>query len=306
MKRKMLLICIICLPIIGQAQVLKVGSIKKIDLPNGPTKSVVGLSPVGDYILLSTASNNGLVKFDLSTGKTQELTSGKGTGFNVKISNDGKQILYPESSYSKNNLRRVSLNAIDLSTGKTQQLVKPSRNLQGYSIGGATVSVVKDNKQQLTRLQPNAIKRFEMPTLSIKNRQLLITKGGKTQVFSPNGKQFSYIWPSVSPDGTKALYYVCGVGAFVCDMNGSNLKSLGTLRAPRWYNNDVIIGMNDQDDGEYVYASSIVAKSLSGQEQVLTDDSVIAMYPYATLKGDKIVFSTPAGEAYMIDININN
>ena len=64
--------------------------------------------------------------------------------------------------------------------------------------------------------------------------------------------------------------------------------------------------MNDQDDGEYVYASSIVAKSLSGQEQVLTDDSVIAMYPYATLKGDKIVFSTPAGEAYMIDINNNN
>lgn len=88
----MLLICFICLPFIGQAQVLKVGSMKKIDLPNGPTKSVVGLSPVGDYILLSTASNNGLVKFDLSTGKTQELTSGKGTGFNVKISNDGKQI----------------------------------------------------------------------------------------------------------------------------------------------------------------------------------------------------------------------
>ena len=76
----MLLICIICLPFIGQAQVLKVGSMKKIDLPNGPTKTVVGLSPVGDYILLSTASNNGLVKFDLSTGKTQELTSEKGTG----------------------------------------------------------------------------------------------------------------------------------------------------------------------------------------------------------------------------------
>lgn len=303
MKKNALLICLLCLPFIGHAQVLDVGSIEKINIPSGPVNTVVAVSPTGNYVLLSTSSNDGLVKYDFNTGKTQMLTTGTGSGFDVRISNDGNKILYRESSFSKNHLRHVSLNAIDLSTGKTKQLIKPSRNLQGYSLREGIVSVVNKNKQTLARLNSKAVKRFETPTLSIQNRQLMITRNGKTSVFSPNGRQFSYIWPSVSPDGGKALYYVCGVGAFVCDIDGANLKSLGGLRAPRWYNNDIIIGMNDQDDGEYIFSSSIIAKSLNGQEQVLTDDSVIAMYPYATLKGDKIVFSTPAGEAYTININ---
>ena len=75
------------------------------------------------------------------------------------------------------------------------------------------------------------------------------------------------------------------------------------MRAPQWYGNDVVIGMNDVDNGEMILSSSIVATTLSGQQQVLTDASVVAMYPYTSLNGGKIAFSTPAGEAYIININ---
>ena len=49
-------------------------------------------------------------------------------------------------------------------------------------------------------------------------------------------------------------------------------------------------------------SSSIVAATLYGVRQTLTDNSVIAMYPYTN--GEKIAFSTANGEAYVININL--
>ena len=96
------------------------------------------------------------------------------------------------------------------------------------------------------------------------------------------------------------LFYVSGVGAYVCNLNGSNLQYLGhNVRAPKWYNDNIVIGMNDRDNGEIVISSEIVAVSLSGQTQVLTS-GINAMYPYPC--NGKIVCSGLAGETYMINI----
>ena len=72
------------------------------------------------------------------------------------------------------------------------------------------------------------------------------------------------------------------------------------MRAPVWYDNNTIVGMMDLDDGEFIYASTIVAATLDGKTQTLTGDDIIAMYPHAT--NGKIAFSTPAGEAYIIRV----
>lgn len=280
----------------GFAQVLNVASVNKVPIPANPNAKVAGISPNGDYLLLSTSTNVGLTKFDLKTNESKVLTNARGAGFNAQISSDGASVIYREDSYTANHLRMERLNSVNVESGAVANIVAPTRNLQGYAIEGTTVAAV--NKGKLA-----AKSKVSVPVLSINNRQLMITRNGKTSVFSPNGENFSYIWPSVSPDGTKALYYVCGVGAFVCDIDGSNVKSLGTVRAPQWYGNDVVIGMNDVDDGEMILSSSIVATTLSGQQQVLTDASVVAMYPYTSLNGGKIAFSTPAGEAYIININ---
>ena len=286
----------LCMSFSGFAQVLNVASVNKVPIPANPNAKVAGISPNGDYLLLSTSTNVGLPKFDLKTNESKVLTNARGAGFNAQISSDGASVIYREDSYTANHLRMERLNSVNVESGAVANIVAPTRNLQGYAIEGTTVAAV--NKGKLA-----AKGKVSVPVLSINNRQLMITRNGKTSVFSPNGENFSYIWPSVSPDGTKALYYVCGVGAFVCDIDGSNVKSLGTVRAPQWYGNDVVIGMNDVDDGEMILSSSIVATTLSGQQQVLTDASVVAMYPCTSLNGGKIAFSTPAGEAYIININ---
>ena len=49
------------------AQVLDVASIEKIDIKGAGKSVVTGISPKGNYLLLSDAQLNGLAKYDLST-----------------------------------------------------------------------------------------------------------------------------------------------------------------------------------------------------------------------------------------------
>ena len=86
----------------------------------------------------------------------------------------------------------------------------------------------------------------------------------------------------------------------MCNIDGTGLQELGTVRAPKWFSDNIIVGMNDKDNGEVYTSSEIVAVDLQGNRQVLTDDSVIAMYPLPA--AEKIAFSTPTGEAYIINL----
>ena len=283
------------------AQILSVASINKVAAPEGGQMVVAGISPKGDYILTTDARNTGLSKYDLATGASTVITDAAGAGYNAQISDDGTQVVYRQTSF-KNNLRRTKVNKHDLATGATSQLVGESRNIQGVAIDGDAAVTINKGKAVVKSLGSRKAK-AQSPVFSINNGALMMTIDGRTTVFSPNGSQYRYIWPSLSPDKTKVLYYVSGVGAFVADLKGNIVARLGAVRAPKWYGNDVVVGMHDTDNGEVVVASEIVAVDLAGNRQVLTDGSMIAMYPYTAAQAGKIAFSTADGEAYIIDIN---
>ena len=129
----------------------------------------------------------------------------------------------------------------------------------------------------------------------------MMTKNGKTIVFSPNGQQYSYHWASLSPNGQKVSYYISAVGCFVCDIDGSNIQFIGhNCLAPVWYNDNIIVGCDAKDNGEVVLESVIVAYSLDGKKQVLTNGDQIAVFPQAA--EGKIAYSTSEGEIYVMNI----
>ena len=286
----------------GMAQLVSVASIQKVNVPENRDNVVAGISPAGDYLLLTTSSNKGLTKFDLATQATTLVTDAPGAGFDAMISPDGQNIVYRENSYTPNHLKMVALQSKNLRTGVQQTLVEPTRNLQGAAIENATAVAIDGGRMKARALNGSAAA-TQRPVLSIQNRQLMITENGESRVFSPNGTDCSYLWASISPDGTKVVYFVAGNGAWVCDINGQNSKRLGIVRAPQWLGNDLIVGMYDEDNGEFIYASKILVCDLNGNKQDLTGSNLVAMYPYPTAAGDKIAFSTPAGEAYIINLN---
>ena len=300
--KHLLLTMALCLPIAVSAQVLSVKSVEKVPIPVDADNAVAAISPGGDYILLTTSTHRGLKKFDLATGETTTLTEAEGAGYGTTVTADGKTIVYRETSFTPQHLKMTALKSISTVTGAKRELAPAQRMLQGYRLDGNAAAVISKGKMWVRSLNGAKIVATP-PTLSLtQNHQMQLTRNGRTTLLAPNGKNVRYIWPSLSPDGTKVLYYVSGVGCFVCDLNGNNVKPMGQLRAAKWYDNTTIVGMNDQDNGEYVTSSSIIAKTLSGAEQKLTSDEIIAQYPQVSPSSRKIAFETPAGEAYIINL----
>ena len=281
MKKIIFSVMLLCSSTIGFAQLLEVTSTEKVNLPEGMVADIATLSPKGDYMLLSDQKKQGLQKFDFRTGEIKSVTKALGSSYNAKISDDGNTVIFRESKVGKNRLKMTALKSVDLTTGKVKTLVQPTRDMKVVQTG--------------TR-----------PEVSVKYGQLMITRNGKTEILSPNGQSGqSYLWPSVSPDGTKIVYYLATKGAYTCNIDGSDVKFIGNIRAPKWYNNEIVVGMNDKDNGEFVTSSSIIAYTADGSEkQVLTESDKIAMYPTATKDGSKIAFTTPQGEAYIINVKI--
>ena len=275
--KKIFLSLALAVSMMASAQVFEVGQLTKLNTPTDTDVKVAGVSADGSYVLITNGSNHGLRRYDVATGKTTTISTAAGAGYNVQISKDGQELVYRETSFDAQGLRRSDIIRLDLTTSKTATIAKGQRDMMAMANTGAKVSV------------------------SINDRKIVLNKNGKNIILAPNGSNESYIWPSVSPDGTKLCYYVCGNGCWVANLDGSGKQFIGhDCRAAQWYDNNTLVAMADEDNGHFTTASAIVAYTLDGKKQVLTNDSMIAMYPYAA--NNAIVFSTIEGETYMLNV----
>ena len=275
--KKIFLSLALAISMMASAQVFEVGQLTKLNTPTDTDVKVAGMSADGSYVLITNGSNHGLRRYDVATGKTTTITNAPGAGYNVQISKDGQELVYRETKFDEQGLRKNDIIRLDLATAKTATVAKAQRDMMAMVSTGSNVSV------------------------SINDRKIVLTKNGKNIVLAPNGSRESYIWPSISPDGQKLCYYVCGNGCWVSNLDGSGKQYIGRdCRAAQWYDNNTIVAMADEDDGHFTTASAIVAYTLDGKKQVLTNDSIIAMYPYVA--NNLIVFSSLEGETYMLNV----
>ena len=273
----MLFVAVCLISLAASAQVLEVVSMQKLPIPAKAEMKVAAVSPDGDYILLTSGSNKGLQRYDVASNTMTTLSKAEGAGYNVQVSKDGKEVVYRETSIRKDKLRKHSIIRKNFATKKESIIAHAQRSVSRMATSDNLISA------------------------SIENRLIVLKRNGLTTTLAPNGMNESYIWPSVSPDGSKICYYVAGQGCWVATIDGSNPQFIGRdCRAAQWYNNNTIVAMADEDDGHFTTASTIVAYTLDSKKQVLTNDSMIAMYPYAAKNA--IVFSTIEGETYMLNI----
>lgn len=280
------------------AQVLEVESVTPLKLQGVGRSVVTGVSPKGDFLLLSDAQLNGLAKYDLSTNRIEVISQARSAGLNVDVSADGSCVAYREDSFN-DRLRYTDVKVCNFATGTTKQLLKGARNVNGVSLQGNTAVTVANGEAKKMALAGKAAKKTA-PVASIVNCQLVLTTNGTSKTLSPLGTDRSYLWPSVSPDGKHICFYVAGTGCYISDLKGKIVARLGKIHAAKWLNSTTVVGMNDTDDGYIITSSAIVAATIDGKRQVLTDSSLKAMYPYPA--GNKIFFSTDEGSNYIINI----
>ena len=277
MKKTMLCVAVCLISLAASAQVLEVVSMQKLPIPAKAEMKVAGVSPDGDYILLTSGSNKGLQRYDIASNTMTTLSEAEGAGYNVQVSKDGKEVVYRETSFDRNQMRQNKIVRLNMYNQRQRVVARNQRDLKYMA--------TSDN----------------LTTVTIVDRMIVLKRNGLTTTLAPNGSHLSYIWPSVSPDGTKLCYYVCGNGCWVSNIDGSNPQYIAhACRAAQWYDNNTIVAMADEDDGHFMTASRIVAYTLDGKMQVLTNDSMIAVEPYAA--NGAVVFSTLDGEVYMLNV----
>lgn len=277
MKQLFFLIAAIVLGFVtASAQIFEVLSMQKLDINLDTDVKVVAMSPKGDYILVTSGSNKGLWRYAFSTNQTTIITNAEGAGYNVQVGDDGQEIVYRETKI-ENNLRTNTIVRMNLNNTKRSVIAYSQRDLQKMVLSNYATSV------------------------TIEDKKILLTQNGEEIILTPNGDEHSYIWPSISPDGTKLCYYVSGVGCYVSNIDGSNPQYIARdCRAAKWYNNTTLVAMADEDDGYFITASSIVVYTLDGQYQELTSKDLLAMYPQVS--SGKITFSTVKGETYLLNV----
>ena len=278
MKKTFLFLAACALSMLAHAQILEVVSTQQLPTEAGKMWKVAGFSPVGDYILLTDSYDKGLIRYDLATQTRKVISEGVGAGWAVKISRDGKDIVYREKTIDANKITRSSI--------YKHSLVSNQRTMQAKAQVGMTEMVDKSAKVDIT-----------INT----DLHMVLVRNGKNIVLTPNGANERYIDAKVSPDNKHIIYRVSGKGCYICDIDGNNVRFVASrCHAPQWYDNNTLVAMDYDDNGEQVTASGIVAYTLDGKSQVLVEKSQMAIFPHVA-KG-KIAYTNTKGELFLMTV----
>ena len=287
------------------AQVFTVQSLEKVALPTGVRADQAIISPDGSKVAVSDFDGS-LKLVDRNSGRVNTI-SRSGSMMDLAFNSDGTAVVYREASSDAQGLRHVAVNTYNVATGMSRQISAPARNLQAIAVEGNIATTVTDGRVAAAAVSGSRIGAPAAPTSapvpSIDRGRMYLTVGGQRTLFSPLGTSgMSYLWPSVSPDGTKIVFFAAGYGAYTCSIDGSGLTRLGWIYAPVWYDNETIVAMITEDDGQVTYSGKIVAAAADGSAmQTLTTPNVVAVLP-DTAPG-RISFTTAdTGELYIIHV----
>lgn len=298
MKKSFILATAIFAALSMNARVFNVGTMTRVD---GAFVDKPVISADGSFVVGQNNVKGGIQKIDLSNGEQTTIVEGQGL-YNLALSPDGNTVAFTRPTFNDQHLRFNSVEAADMTTGNVQTVVKASRDLSsGLTVTNEGVSAVNKGRQSVKGLKGKA---KSAPVVAINYGHLTLTVDGRTTILDPQGKG-SYLWPSISPDGTKIVYWLVYRGCFVCDLDGSNPRQMGGIRAAVWAGNDAVIGV-ESVEGENMepIASSLVAVDINTNErQTLTDETVLAEYPSVNADATRVAFADIDGQLYILDIN---
>ncbi len=258
----------------------------------------------GNLLLYSTGSYKGLFLYDFETKQEKTVSTVQNSGYDPIFSNDNSKIFFRNTTF-ENGRRFDALESYDLSNGKQIQMMAPQRDLRSARSYHNGVLIQADNR--LYKATFGRVKSAVPAYISSENLKMYVYEGGKRTEINPvKGENINYIWASLSPDNTKILFTAVGKGTYVSDLSGKIIADLGYLNAPVWYDNQFVVGMQDKDDGHVVTSSAVVMLSVDGKvKKQISNQNHVAMYPTASSKAARVVYSTPEGKLIVSELIIN-
>lgn len=256
------------------------------------------LSADGQKLLYSAADYSNLRLYDFNDNVSVTVSKESRSGLDAQFTPDGKAVVFVDQNTGANGMAMRQVKKYDIAARKTVELSEASRFVGRPVVADNSVSAVVGKKKIAAGKKLTAGVRTE-------GTRLFITVNGVETAYTPVTKSAGYVWASMSPDGSKVMFFAAGHGIVITDLRGNIISEPGNFEAPVWYDNDVVVAMNATDDGHQLKSSQIVMLRADGSEmQELTRPESMSMNPTASAAAGKIVYNTIDGRLYEMNIKI--
>ena len=235
------------------------------------------LSPDGLKVLFTQSNYDGLKVYDIKNDVTKTLATDRMAGFAPAFSKDGKSV-YFLSQTRENMLVYRSVKSVNLDGSGMQTVSEKSRGMQHPVAVDGGVVTVSDNGRKLKAKSKGGTYVYSA------GKELVVMRDGVEKRIAPVPTKYTYIWESLSPDGT---------------------ADLGKYTSPAWCGNDYVVAVNATHDGHQYETSQIVLLKVDGSyKKELTTPVSMSMHPTASVAGDRITYNTIDGRLFLMDLKI--
>lgn len=254
------------------------------------------LSTDGSQLLFSECNFKGLRLYNFNDNVVVKVSTEARAGLDASFSPDGKEIYFVTQTLQNNrNMRQVK--KYNVSSRKTVELTKQGRVVSAPVATTKGFATTIDGKLMVTDKLATRVR--------TEDTKLIIAKNGVEKSYTPIANSAGYIWSSLSPDGTKVMFFAAGYGIVITDLNGNVLSTPGNYENPVWFGNNHIVAMNATNDGHNYRSSQILLLTADGsQMQQLTKPESMTMNPTASFEAGKIVYATIDGRLYQMNLKL--
>ena len=296
----------LCVAMVANAQQFEVTSLQEVKVDTEMPTFHPRFMPDGKTLMVCSENFNGLGLVDTQKGTYTHLTDMVAAGYYPAVSEDGNTIITRSKDYSD---LSVDLYAIDLSTKTMRIIAEGYDHVNGLKFANGTLTLSQHGIPVTTQVTKANLALAPQSNVYVTEEDLKVVvyvNGVRNVIdpFSKEGRDENYCWTSLSPNGKKVLFN-CGNDTYVCNLNGSGLVKIGSMRAPVWRGDDYVVAMVDEDDGYFFTKSDIVIVKADGtgkMQQLTTNSDEIKMFPAVSNDGSKIAFHTLEGKIYLMNI----
>jgi Tol biopolymer transport system component len=292
-----LLLCL--LPLLSPAQIRALAA-RTLPLGNARSWSQPCWSPDGKTIYYTASDYDGIWACTASGGNPVQVTADKTSGYGFTVSPDGARIAWRRTLPGALPGERLQQVVVKNLAGGASSVLASGKTISLPSfVAGDVVYSVRGETQGVTAAVNPA---GTVMVLGIEETKIAILRDGVKTLIDPLGSG-SYVWPSLSPDGSKLLAYEMDRGTFVADPGGAHPLRIGRRDAPSWTRDGKwIVYMADKDDGHAIKSSEIAFVSPDGKVsgKLTSTSRRIEMYPRCSPVEDAIVCSTLQGEIIVL------
>ena len=290
---------LLCLPLLASAQLRTVG-VDTLRVGHDRTWAHPSWSPDGKTLYVTASDFNGIWACPATGGTPALITADRGSGYGFVLSPDGARIAWRRTLSGALPGERIQELVVRDLAGGTPSVLASGRSvsLPAFVQSEPVISVGGRLQGAPAAVQPAGT----VTVLGIENTKIAVLRDGVKTLLDPL-KGGSYVWPSLSPDGSRLVAYETGKGAFIARPDGSRPVLIGRRDAPDWTRDGRwLVYMADRDDGHRIVSSAIAYVSPDGRKEgTLTPaHGPTALFPRCSPVDNRIVCATPGGDILVI------